>query len=83
MAYNKYSANGIADLNKNDVWSRTPITIKEETNSNKTKTNKTKYILYATGECDLDGRTYIALPTNVNINDPEIKKIQSYVVVFI
>ena len=69
MAYNKYSANGIADLNKNDVWSRTPITIKEETNS-----NDTKYVLHATGECDLNGRTYIALPASVNVNNSEIKK---------
>tara|TARA_B100000287_G_scaffold358130_1_gene349690 strand:- start:712 stop:966 length:255 start_codon:yes stop_codon:yes gene_type:complete len=79
MAYNKYSAKEINDLNTTRVWRQTPITIKDETNSNvtktnKTKTNKTKYILHATGYCDLDGRTYIALPANVNINDPEIKK---------
>mgnify|MGYP001413123784 CR=1 FL=1 len=69
MAYNKYSAKEINDLNTTRVWRQTPITIKDETNS-----NKTKYILHATGECDLNGRTYIALPASVNINNPDIKK---------
>jgi len=74
MAYNKYSAKEINDLNTTRLWRQTPITIKDKTNSNVTETNKPKYILHATGECDVNGRTYIALPANVNINDSEIKK---------
>ena len=70
MAYNKYSTNDITQLNKSDVWYRTPITIKEETNSNKTN----NYYLHATGDSDLNGRTYIALPASVNTNNPDIKK---------
>ena len=69
MAYNKYSAKEINDLNTTIVWRQAPITIKDETNS-----NDTKYVLHATGECDLNGRTYIALPASLNINDSDIKK---------
>ena len=32
------------------------------------------YELHPTGECDLNGRKYIALPKNTNINDPNIRK---------
>ena len=75
MAYNKYSANGIAYLNKNDVWSRTPITIKER----QIVMTRSMY-LYEHGECNLNGRIlHIALPASKNINNSDIKKIQSYI----
>ena len=36
--------------------------------------NNTKYKLHATGDMDLiSGRKYIALPSDVNVNDPYIK----------
>ena len=69
MSYNKYSANDIADLNKNKLWYGKPITIKEYT-----KINETKYILHATGDCDLNGRKYIALPDSINSKDSDIKQ---------
>ena len=67
--YIKYNYNEIRHLNKTNLWSRTPIEVKE-----RSFTNVQKYILHATGDCDLNGRKYIALPTNCNHNDPEIKK---------
>ena len=67
--YIKYNCSEIGDLNKTKVWSRTPIEIKEQSD----KKNQ-KYILHATGDCDLNGRTYIALPINCDHNDSEIKK---------
>ena len=31
------------------------------------KTEHMRYVLYPTGECDLNGRKYIAIPEHVNI----------------
>ena len=44
--YIKYNYNEIRDLNKTNLWSRTPIEVKE-----RSFTNVQKYILYATGDC--------------------------------
>lgn len=30
---------------------------------------ETKYVLYATGNCDINGRNYVALPKNLKISD--------------
>ena len=32
----------------------------------------TQYELHPTGDCDLNGRKFLALPTNTNVKDPEI-----------
>ena len=64
-SYYIYDRNGIDSLTKTKNWNNClyqPL---------KSKTNK--YKLYATGECDLTGRKYVALPIEININDPNIK----------
>ena len=69
----------------NDNSNESLIIIKNNTKSSKTTdSNKTNnYYLHATGECDLNGRTYIALPASLNTNNPDIKKkIQSYITEF-
>jgi len=67
--YVKYNRNEIRYLNTTKVWTIKPIEIKEQS----VKKNQ-KYILHATGDCDLDGRKYIALPIDCDHNDLEIKK---------
>tara|TARA_Y100000816_G_C26001866_1_gene523514 strand:- start:110 stop:322 length:213 start_codon:yes stop_codon:yes gene_type:complete len=33
------------------------------------KSSKNVYVLYATGVCDIRGRQYIALPSDIKVND--------------
>ncbi len=66
--YVKYNCYEIRDLNKTKIWSSKPIEIKEKSVKNQ------KYILHATGDCDVNGRKYIALPIDCDHNDSEIKK---------
>ena len=33
-----------------------------------------KYVLHATNDATLNGRKYVALPSDVNVSDPEVKK---------
>ena len=66
--YKKYNINDIKEINKSYTWCSQKIKVK--TISNNTNTN---FILHATGDADLDGRKYIALPSNITI-DSDIKK---------
>lgn len=70
MDYKHYTNSEIKELNKTKLWLKTPINVKEEN----TTVNKQTYILHATGDCDMDGRIYIALPSKCNHNDPNIKR---------
>ena len=60
-----YDQHGINNLSKNYNWYKC-LNIPVESNQN-------KYKLYATGDCDLSGRKYVALPIETNINDPDIR----------
>ena len=66
--YKKYNINDIKEMNKNYPWSSQKIEVKTISNN-----TNTKFILHATGEADVDGRKYIALPSNIII-DSDIKK---------
>ena len=70
MNYKHYTNSEINKLNSTKLWLNTPINVKEK---NTEKSGQT-YKLHSTGDCDLDGRKYIALPSNCNHNDPYIKK---------
>ena len=67
--YIKYSSSGVFDLCKTKTWSGCLNT----TYIDKNKEKGTTYVLHATGDCDLDGRKYIALPANLNINKNSVK----------
>ncbi len=66
--YYKYNIKDIKELNKNYPWFSQKIEI--ETIS---KNKNTDFILHATGDADLNGRKYVALPSNITI-DSQIKK---------
>ena len=78
MNYKQYTNHEISDLNKTKTWYKTPIKWYETPNKEKEKTDKkneqVKYILHATGDADMDGRKYIALPHNCRTSDEAIRK---------
>ena len=69
MDYNKYTQSGIDRLNNTPTWIGCPIKI-EERKERKEQT----YVLHATGDADLNGRKYIALPSKCDVSDPTIKR---------
>ena len=72
--YIKYNNSGISELNKTKTWRDCPIdTTYTDRNKFNDKTNGTSYVLHATGDCDMNGRKYIALPAYLNVNDPAVK----------
>ena len=60
--YNKYSLNTINDMNKSYPWNGT-IRNSYETNNNRTANSNN--ILLATGDCDMNGRVYISVNSDV------------------
>tara|TARA_Y100000768_G_scaffold388330_1_gene383597 strand:- start:93 stop:317 length:225 start_codon:yes stop_codon:yes gene_type:complete len=68
MEYKKYHEEGIKQLNKEKEWINCKINIKLDPNKN------TEYILYATGDCDMNGRKYVALPSNIDHKNVNIIK---------
>ena len=69
MDYNKYTASEINSLNNTPTWIGTPIKIED-----KKENKEQKYVLHATGDADMNGRKYIALPSNRDVSDPTIKR---------
>tara|TARA_B100001769_G_C22112312_1_gene602139 strand:- start:56 stop:271 length:216 start_codon:yes stop_codon:yes gene_type:complete len=65
MEYKKYDEKGIKELNMKETWANCKIDI---------KLDSSKYILHATGDCTMNGRKYIALPSNVDHKDPNVIK---------
>jgi len=74
MDYKQYTNSEIHDLNKTKLWFNTPINVKEKNTEKNTEKKEQTYILHATGDCDMNGRKYIALPYDCNVNDPAIKR---------
>ena len=74
MDYKHYTNSQIRDLNNTNLWLRTPIYVKEKKPEKGKQEREQTYILHATGDCDINGRKYIALPSNCNHNDPNIKR---------
>ena len=66
MDYNKYTQSGIDSLNNTPTWIGCPIKIEER--------KEQTYVLHATGDADLNGRKYIALPSKCDVSDPTIKR---------
>ena len=79
MDYKHYTNTQIRELNKTNLWLRTPIytpiDVKEKKPEKGKQEGEQTYILHATGDCDMNGRKYIALPSHCNHNDSKIKKI--------
>ena len=61
---NTYSEKTIEYMNYGELWNDC-ITIKK-------KDKNDSYELHATGDADLNGRKYVALPKGTNIKDPRI-----------
>jgi len=68
MNYKQYTTHEISDLNKTQTWFQKPIEIKGDK-----KDKNEKYILHATGDADMNGRKYIALPYNCDTSKDDIK----------
>ena len=68
MDYKQYTNHEISGLNKTQTWFQKPIEIKGEK-----KDKNEKYILHATGDADMNGRKYIALPYNCDTSKHDIK----------
>ena len=75
-----FTSYSITSMNGSSTW-RNSISISglpETTKSNKSnKTNWSSeplYNLYATGDSDLDGHKYVALPVGTDTNDPRIRR---------
>lgn len=72
--YIKYSNSGINDLNKTKTWRDCPVdTTYMDKRKITDKANGTSYVLHATGDCDINGRKYIALPAGLNAKSPAVK----------
>ena len=69
MDYKQYSNREISDLNNTQTWYQKPIEIKSDK-----KDKNEKYILHATGDADMNGRKYIALPYNCDTSNQAIKQ---------
>lgn len=65
-----YTSNMIETMNYDNTWNHCILKDKDLSNKNKEEL----YELHPTGYCDLNGRKYIALPKNINVNDVNIKK---------
>ena len=72
MDYKEYSNHEISGLNKTQTWYQKPIEIKSDTSCKGDKNEK--YILHATGDADMNGRKYIALPYNCDTSNQAIKQ---------
>ena len=64
-----YDSVTIDSKNNTDIWNQT---IKYHADHPKDTT--TMYRLHATGACDLNGRTYLALPAYVDVSSWDAKK---------
>ena len=71
--YNRFTFENIQYMNKNYPWFPQPIQIKPTQQENNKKI-QTDFILHATGDANLNGRKYIALPSDMKI-DSNTKKI--------
>ena len=69
MDYKQYTNREISDLNNTQTWYQKPIEIKSDK-----KDKNEKYILHATGDADMNGRKYIALPYNCDTSNQAIKQ---------
>ena len=64
-----YHSEEIYQLNQGYPWNKS-INCELVQNNKKTDSEK-KYKLYATGDADLNGRKYIALPENHKLNETD------------
>lgn len=65
-SHHSYSFNTVTSMNYSSIWNDC-ITIPE-------KSRQDNYNLHATGDADLNGRKYVALPAGTNTNDPRIRE---------
>lgn len=79
--YIQYRSHEIQSLNQTKLWRNTPIAIQSKERKKDQKDQKyqkyqkdQKYVLHATNDATLNGRKYVALPSDVNVSDPEVKK---------
>lgn len=64
-----YDSVTIASKNSTALWNHT-ITY----HADHPKDSTTLYRLHATGECTLNGRTYVALPVHVDVSNRDVKR---------
>ena len=70
--YKIFTRAEISSMNYSDLW-RNCITIDDKPNGKYKYKKVEEFKNYATGDCDLDGRKYIALPADLKITK-EVKE---------
>lgn len=72
---NFFSKNELIKMSLSREW-RSNLIIEQINNTNintNKSTRNTKYKLHPTQKCDLFGRIYVALPSDTNVSDPNVK----------
>ncbi len=64
-----YTSEEIQSMNTTNIW-KNSIHIYQSNNHNKNQ----QYELHAVGDCDLNGRKYIALRKGTDTTDPKIRE---------
>ena len=68
----EFNGQSIFNMNNTSTWQGS-IKVSDNKTTYDLKNDNNKYVLYATGDCDIsNGRQYVALPANTKIT-PEIK----------
>jgi hypothetical protein len=62
-----FTESEIHSMNRQEIWRDQKIIIKKSKNND-------LYYIYPTGYADMNGRVYMALPIDVNVNDQRIRK---------
>lgn len=70
--YNIFSRAKINSMNCSNLW-RNCITVEDKPDRRYKYKKVEEFKNYATGDCDLDGRKYIALPADLEITE-EVKR---------
>ena len=78
-SYRNYTSYSITSMNGSSTWRDSiSIALPETTKSNKSNksswSSQPLYNLHATGDADLNGRKYVALPVGTDTSDPRIRR---------
>ena len=68
-----YSSNSISSMNSSKLW-RNSIQKPDTYVKKNAWDSEPLYNLHPTGDCDLDGRKYVALPVGTDTSDPRVRE---------
>ena len=68
-----YTSNSISSMNSTNLW-RNSIKKPDTYVKKNAWDSEPLYNLHPTGDCDLDGRKYVALPVGTDTSDPIVRE---------